>query len=176
VLSLTHGLITFGLELAGLAVAVGAVLVLLERRVSGSDDRRLVVVAVLAVAVIAAGFRNLDAAGSALQNAHRSSFGSRRGIDFCAQEDGAGSRVPFVEWLRERMPPHALYALYLSGQPDVWCLTLTLLPRLPVRYDAHPGWVVAFGTIPPALQARIARHDRSVQVFAPGLALARGVT
>jgi hypothetical protein len=171
----THWLIKFGLEVAGLAVAVAIVWAALRARRSGAAGReRLVVAAVLTVAVIASGVGNLNTAASELHNAHRSSVGPRRGIDYCLQEDGAQARIPFVEWLRRRLPARAVYALALSGQPDAWCVTVSLLPRLPVGGpNDSPGWLVAFGVIPPALAPLIARHDPSVHVFGPGLALAR---
>ena len=55
-------------------------------------------------------------------------------------------------------------------------LMLVLLPSLPAGPGGHAGWTIAFGTIPPDLRARIARHDPSVRIFAPGFALAQDST
>jgi hypothetical protein len=169
--TLTKGLFTFGFEAIGLAVAVGVVGWLLNSR--QAIDRRLVVAAVLTVIVIGTGFRDLEASGSLLRQAHRSGAGTRAGIDHCLGEDRVGSTVAFVEWLRRHMPPESTYVLQAGAEPDPWCVALALLPRLPAFGAERPGWLVAYGSVSPELRARVASHDPTVQVFAPGLALAR---
>jgi hypothetical protein len=89
-------------------------------------------------------------------------------------EDHAQVYEPFINWLRNRLPPHAVYTLEYKGAPDAWCLTLALLPRLPAWGSARAGWLVDIQDISPQLRKSIARHDPSVQVYAPaGLVLER---
>ena len=171
--SFWQGLATVGLEVVGLLVAVALVGSLFSTGRLGSHKLRAAAAIVLGVAVVSLGFKDLAPTGALLVRAQRSSLTDRQGLDYCFDEDGAQARIPFASWLRQRMPAHAVYAVVLAGEPDVWCLSLALLPRLPAYGAARPQWLVAFGTIPPELSARIARHDPSVQVYAPGFALAR---
>jgi hypothetical protein len=173
VLTLPQGLLIFASEIVALAVLAAVI-----ARVSASSrrrslQRRPVLVAVLAVALVAVAVRDIRNTGLVVRDANRRGVAQRPGIDQCFAEAAPPSRAPFVEWLRARMPTHALYELELGGGPDPWCVTLALLPRLPIWQHDRPQYLVAFGTVPPAIQARIAAHDPTVQVFAPGYALAR---
>jgi hypothetical protein len=178
VLTLPQGLLVFASEIVALVVlATMLARVADPRRQPGRarrHGRRFLVVSLLALAVVAAGVRNVRNTGLVLRDANRRAVGQRPGIDRCLAEAPPPSRAPFVEWLRTRMPAHALYEVALGGGgPDLWCVTLTLLPRLPIGPHDHPRYLVAFGVVPAAIEARIKAHDPTVQVFAAGYALAR---
>jgi hypothetical protein len=135
------------------------------------------VIAVLALVVVAG---EIPSGASVLNQARRAAVSERAGVDYCFRQGwpgnpgGAGAaRLPFVHWLLARMGPHAVYAIDYTSPPDPNCLFLGLLPALPARTGEHADWTIAFGAIPPEMQRRIAAHDPSVRVFAPGYALER---
>ena len=168
---LGQGIATFALEIVALIIAIFVLKKLLPRGFLGDSPLFAATAIVVGVAILLIAAEGLATSGDALVHAQRASVSNRQGIDHCFVEEGAEDRIPFVERLRIRMPPHAVYVLSLAGEPDAWCVTLALLPRVPAYGNAQPGWVVFFGDIPPAQQQEIARHDPAIEVFAPGLAL-----
>ena len=172
---LTHELASLIFEVVGILGAVGVVSLLLRSSGQTKRDLRLISAAVIGGIAVAFAFGNLADAGSALSQARRNGVGPRAGLERCLEEDGGEELVPFFNWVKARLPPRAVYELATySGHPDLWCVTLVLLPSLLAGPGGQPGWIITLGTLPPDLQARIARHDPSVRVFAPGFALARG--
>jgi hypothetical protein len=172
-----HELVKLGAEVA-VAVVVVALLVG-GRRVLGLRRR---VAAPVLVAVGLAGLlcvslvSHVHATATAFSQDHKQSTSAAQGLDYCYQESLSGQPVvpghtAFLEWVKSRLPRDARYALYpYAGPPDGWCVTLTLLPALP---STEPDWTIYTGTVPPLVQAQIARHDPNIEVFAPGYALAR---
>ena len=175
---MTDQLATLVLEVLGIFAAVGLLVALIWGRRPRRGELRFasaVVVGVLAVA-LAAG--QISSGLSLLNQARRASVSAGDGVDYCFGEGwpgnprGAGvARLAFVRWLRARMGPHAVYAIDYAPPPDVNCLLLGLLPALPARAGERADWTIAFGAVPAEMQARIAAHDPSVRVFAPGFAL-----
>jgi hypothetical protein len=81
-------------------------------------------------------------------------------------------RIPFSLWLRTQMRAGDTYTLpSFTRPPDQLCLYLVLLPALPAVPGERPTWTIAFGSIGPAMRARIASHDSAVRVYAPGFAI-----
>ena len=141
-------------------------------------ELRFALAAVAVAVTIAVVWGGIPSGLATLARAARKPVSAARGVDFCFGEswpdnpNGAGvTRLPFVRWLKARMGPHAVYTLDYTPPPDTGCLTLGLLPDLPARPGERAGWTIAFGSIPPEMRARIAGHDSSVRVFAPGFAL-----
>ena len=108
----------------------------------------------------------------------KSAVGPGAGRDHCVYETGGEGILPFLTWLRERIAARDTY--WLASSPllvdaapgiDPLCYALELLPRLPLSSPAGAHWVIYTGAFTPALKARIAAHDPSVQVFSPGYAL-----
>ena len=166
--------LAFVFEVFGVLGAVGVVAVLTRALGHIRRDLRLIAGAVIAAIVFAFACANLADAISALNQARRDGVGTRAGLERCFVEDHFGAWLPFINWVKARLPAHAVYALGpYSGRPDGWCISLVLLPALQEGPGGQPGWVITLGTVPPDLEARIARHDPSVRVFAPGFALAK---
>jgi hypothetical protein len=92
---------------------------------------------------------------------------------YCLVEDHADALVRFVRWLRHEIPAHDVYGGQFPPQPDPWCLTLMLLPRLPASDPAKARWLVYWGWVPPVIDRRIARHASGVFGFARGYALVK---
>lgn len=142
-------------------------------------ERELVAGLALSASVIVLVLSDLHGAGSAFSHARREVVGGRAGLEQCVDESLSGAplvpyRHRFVSWVKAHLPAHAVYSLVAeAGAPDVWCLTLVWLPALPAGPGERAGWTIAFGVLPPDLRARIARHDPTVEVFAPRFALAR---
>jgi hypothetical protein len=170
---LGQGALTIVLQVGALAVAIVIVSGLLGRPAARKGSLFVATAVVVGVVSLALVADDLGASATQLVHAERASTGPEAGLDHCFDETGAEGRIPFVDWLRARMPPDAVYGITVSGQPDLWCITLALLPRLPAYGSVRPGWFVAFGAIPPALGSAIARHEPSVELYAPGLALER---
>lgn len=171
----TSGLAKLVLEvlgLLGLAVLIGA---LRSGRRPALGEFRVSVVIVVAVVMVALvcglAIEQFASAGSTLNTARRSAVSAREGVERCFFEQGAGSRLAFIRWVKRQIGPHAVYAFDYAGEPDVLCVYLVMLPALPATPGERADWTVAFGVIPPAMRARIARHDPAVRVFAPGFAL-----
>jgi hypothetical protein len=170
---LTYQLASLILEVLGILVAIGIVWGLLASQGARRPDVRPVAAGVLGAVAVALAVAGLADASFELNQQRGNSVDARAGIERCFDESGVGSLLPYIHWVRGQLPAHAVYALApYAGQPDVWCMTLVLLPALPAGPGGRADWIVTFGTIPPGLQARIARHDPSVQVFASGFAIA----
>lgn len=167
------------LEFLGLLAAVGGAAALVRRSRRNLEGPAVAAI-VLGALAFAFAVANLANAGSELDQARRHAVSSRAGLEHCLGESLSGGplvpvRPPFLNWVKQRLPAHAVYALApYAGPPDSWCVTLVLLPSLPVRPGGTADWTITFGMLPPDLKARIQHHDPSVQVFAPGYALARG--
>ena len=111
---------------------------------------------------------------SVLAGARQMRASVRAGIETCVAEDGVGRTDGFIDWLDARLPARAVYSLALANEPDAWCVTLVLLPRLPAGPgDTRPGWLIAFGAVPPAMQQLIDERSPRVLVYRPGFALER---
>ncbi len=160
-------------QAGGLLLAVLVVAALPNGRLTRSGVRvgavavALVVLSVAAVPALWADARYL--------NAHRRAYSGTASADAarerCVSEGGSADRIPFVRWLRERLPHGASYRV--EGGIDPSCLGFNLLPALRARDPREADYVVLFGTIPPEWQARIDRRDPRVSVFAPAYALAK---
>jgi hypothetical protein len=174
-MALGTGLATVAFETAGILAAIavlGGVLGLSRRQLP-----RLTVAAVAAVSTVLA-LSSVASSVSFLNTERMSAVGPGVGIDDCVYETGAEAILPFLTWLRERMPARATY--WLADSPllddavagiDPLCYALELLPRLPLSSPAGAHYVVYTGAFTPALRARIAAHDPAVQVFSAGYAL-----
>lgn len=177
---LTHELGLLLLETLGVLGVVGVVAARLRSRSKNRRDVRVVAACVLGAITFAFALVDVRDVGSVLNQARRNAGSARAGLEHCFDETNGEpgpllpSRLPFINWVKKRLPAHGVYALApYAGPPDDWCVALVLLPSLPAGPGGDAAWTIAFGTIPPDLQARIARHDPSVRVFAPGFALAR---
>lgn len=174
-MSLGTGLATVALETAGVLAGIallGAVLGLGRRQLP-----RLTVAAVAALATALA-LSSVASSVSFLNTERKSAVGPGAGRDHCVYETGGEGILPFLTWLRERIPARDTY--WLASSPllvdaapgiDPLCYALELLPRLPLSSPAGAHWVIYTGALTRALKARIAAHDPSVQVFSPGYAL-----
>ena len=171
-MSLLGGLATISAQTLVLALAILAVRAWRRRR-GHTDPASLVAAAVLGAAASLLLLSTVVDAARPLHHAHQSAVAPRRGLTYCFEETNAAGRLPFINWLRRRLPEDAVYELAFAPQPDVWCLTLALLPRVPAYGNDSPRWLVVYGTTPPAVKAMIARHDPVVQEFSPGFALVR---
>lgn len=81
----------------------------------------------------------------------------------CFTDGGYAAYLPFVRWIRARVPEGDMIAL--QALVDRPCWALSLLPRLVVDGDRPAPWLVVVGARPPA-----APHF-TVSVFAHGLFL-----
>lgn len=171
-MSLPGGLATLAVETLLLIAVVFAAWAWRQRR--GPADRLTVVAsAVLGVAAAVVLMSTVVDAARTLHHAKQTSIAARRGLTYCFVETQAANRLPFINWLRQRLPERDAYEIAFTPQPDEWCLTLALLPRVPAFGHDNPRWLVVYGTSVPVVEQMIARHDPAVQVFAPGFALVR---
>jgi hypothetical protein len=164
---------TLALEVLGIVGAIWLIAMLLSGRGSLQRDGRRVAAAIVSVFVLAFCVGSVADAGSVLWAAGSRPSSPRRGLERCFDELNAGGHLRFMNWVKSQLRHDSLYALDFAGQPDQWCLALVLLPALPYRGRQHPDYTIAFGAIPPDVAARIARHDQTVTVYAPGYALAK---
>jgi hypothetical protein len=177
---LVHQLAKLMLEICAVLVLCGGAVMLLRSRFGRRIDALPAAAGLLALLTVAGIVADVHTAGGVLNRARRDAVGPRAGLQHCFGETNGEAgprlpqRLPFINWVKQRLPAHAVYTLAPSpGPPDAWCVALVLLPALPARAGERAGWTITFGTTPPDLQARIARQDPSVQVFAPGFALTR---
>jgi hypothetical protein len=91
--------------------------------------------------------------------------------DFGTAADLYTRRLPFALWARRQMGRAVYSVASFTQPPDDICLYFVLLPALPASPGERPDFTIAFGSIPPAMQAKIAAHDPAVKEFAPGFAL-----
>ena len=137
-----------------------------------------------AVVAVAAALTLGGLAGSAfyLNTQRKAAVGSAAGVGHCVGETGSGGLLPFIAWLKASMPADAHYwlapsplILDLNRAPslDPLCMALELLPDLPESSPADAQWIVTTGSVPAGIALRIARHDPTVRVLAPGYALAK---
>lgn len=168
---------TLLLEVLGVLGAVCVVVAVLRSSGQSQIDVRLVAGGVIAAIMLTLALGGLADAGWSLNQIRRTGVGARAGLESCLTEQGGPAvavRLQFINWVKARLPADAVYQLLpYTPPPDDWCVTLVLLPSLPAGPGGRADWAIAFGTLPPDLQARIARKDPSVQVFAPGYALAK---
>jgi hypothetical protein len=175
-------LLTLLLEVVGVAAVVGGVAVGCRYVGLRSVPSRLAMGAAIAVLVCVSALAHVGLTGSVLAQDRGYSVSAQLGLEHCLYESlGGGPIAPeralFVAWVKRRLPPGAVYTVVpYAGTPDGWCLTMVLLPALPLGPGAaRPGFEIVAGVVPPDIAARIARHDPTVQVFAPGYALAKVV-
>jgi hypothetical protein len=178
--SLTDQLATLALQVVGILAAVGLLVALTVGRRPTRAQLRLAsaaVVGVLAVALVAG---QIPSGASLLNQGRRASVSARDGVEYCFgqpwpgnPQGGGSARLPFLHWLRSQLGVGAVYSLAFASPPDRNCVLLGLLPALPARPGERAAWTIAWGVVPPAMLARIAAHDPSVRVFAPGFALQR---
>ena len=173
-----HELGKLAAEIAG-AIAVIGLLVLGQKRVGG---RRLPWPSLAAIGL--AGLLCVSlllharSTASTLHQASRHAVGARAGLEHCLKESPIGQRlvperITFLDWVKARLPPRALYGVDpYSGPPDLWCVTVVLLPALLASGADRAAWTIAAG-VPPATQASIDDVDHDAKVFAPGYVLAR---
>jgi hypothetical protein len=166
-------------EVVGVGLAVGGIALVTRRRNEERFDVRSVAATALGALVLALALISAPSAGSVLNQARHNAVIARAGREHCLFESLTGerpvlSRLPFIDWLTTQLPVNSVYTVVpYSGPPDFWCVTFVLLPALPAGPGGVPQWTITLGTVPRDLQARIARHDPSVHVFAPGYVLAR---
>jgi hypothetical protein len=110
-----------------------------------------------------------------LNRARQTAVSASAGRDHCFEEYGAGGakRLAFIKWVRQQIGLRPVYQLDYAGPPDLLCVTFALLPALEARPGEHASWLIADGVISRHVRQLIARHDPSVRVFGPGLALVR---
>ncbi len=178
--SLTDQLATLVLQVVGILAAVGLLVALTVGRRPTRAQLRLASAAVVGVLAVALAVGQIPSGASLLNQARRASVSTRDGVEYCFRHpwpgnpQGSGAvRLPFLRWLRSQLGAGAVYSLAYVSPPDRNCLLLGLLPALPALPGEHAAWTIAWGLLPPAMQARIAAHDPSVAVFAPGFALQR---
>jgi hypothetical protein len=112
------------LEVLGLLAVVAGAATLL-RRSTGSLEGPAVAAAVLGAMAFAFALVNLPNAGSELNQARLHSVSSRSGLEHCFEESLGGGplvpvRVPFINWVKQRLPAHAIFALApYAGPPDL---------------------------------------------------------
>jgi hypothetical protein len=170
-----HSLAKLALELAVTVVAIGLVAALVSRRRADRAGVRAAAAPAAAALIAVLVVTQIAHALSDLNRARRDAVSARAGVEHCFAEYGAAgaARLPFIDWVRNRIGAHAIYAIDFSDVPDLLCVTFALLPARPALPGEHADWTVAFGTIPPPMQSLIARHDPSVKLFTPGFALER---
>jgi hypothetical protein len=178
VLSLTDQLATLALEVVGILGAVALVIALTVGRRPKRAELRFASAMVAGVLAVVVATSELPVGASVLNQARRSAVSARVATEYCfgqvwpANPGGAGAaRLPFLRWLKARIGPQAVYAIAYAPPPDADCLFLGLLPALPAAPGEHADWTIAFGVVPAEMKARIAAHEASVRVFAPGFAL-----
>jgi hypothetical protein len=166
---------TLALQVAGV-VAAAAILVMLVRplpRVAAVPTVVTLVLAVVAVPQLWGFSGSLDTTRTGLQIAP--GIGS---TEACLVEAADNTAVPFVRWLKQRMPPSATFA-YVSRAYDEPCFQLAMLPRLITPPTQRPEYTVYADPPDPASRRRLARErrllaaQRRIQFFAPNLALER---
>jgi hypothetical protein len=176
--SLGHQVATLVLEVCGVLAAVVVLIALTVGRRPNRAELRLASGAVVGVLAVALTLGEIPSGAALLQKAHSESVSATAGVEHCFGEvwpqnpGGVGvAHLPFLRWLKARIGPHAVYALDYAAPPDPYCILLNMLPALYAAPGEHAEWTIAWGTIPAEMQARIAAHDPSVRVFAPGFAL-----
>lgn len=176
--SLTDQLATLALQVMGILAAVGLLVALTVGRRPNRAELRLASASVVGVLAVALAVGQISSGASLLNQARRASVSARDGAEYCFRQpwpgnpQGSGAaRLPLLRWLRSQLGPGAVYSLAYVPPPDANCLLFGLLPALPARSGERAEWTIAWGMVPPAMQARIAAHDPSVRVFAPGFAL-----
>jgi len=172
--------LTLLLEVVGVAVLVGAVTVGCRYAGVHSVPSRVAMGATIAVLACVSALAHVRHTSSVLAQDRTDSVSAQAGLEHCFDESLSGApidieRARFMAWVKRRLPPGAVYVIApYAGTPDAWCLTTALLPALPAGPGAaRPGWEIVAGTVPADVAAMIARHDPTVQVFAPGYALAK---
>lgn len=167
--SIVHPLLTLGGQALAIGVAIGLVVLAVRSFTPRRMSTPLIAGYVLSAFALVLTVVNLVGATSLLNRARANSVGARAGLEHCFVETNATSRLPFVDWVKRQLPRDSVYELSgYTGQPDAWCVTLAFLPLLPAGPGGQPHWVVTFGYVPPSIAARIAAHDPTVRVFAPG--------
>jgi Flp pilus assembly protein CpaB len=175
---LIHELGKLAAEIAG-AIAVVGLLVVGQKRVGGHwlpwpSLAAIGLAGLLCVSLLL----HARSTASTLNQARRHAVGPGAGLEHCSTEVPIGQRlvperIRFLDWVKARLPARALYAVDpYSGPPDLWCVTVVLLPALPASGGDRAGWTIAAG-VPPAAQASIDGQDPDAKVFAPGYVLAR---
>lgn len=164
-------------EVAGAIAFVGLLVVGQKlvggRRLSWPSLAGIGLAAVLCVSLLL----HARSTASTLNQARRHGVGPRAGLEHCFSESLSGQplvleRNRFLDWVKGRLPPRVLYAVYpYSGPPDLWCVTLVLSPALPASAGERATWTIAAGVTPSA-QASIDRDHPHAKVFAPGYVLA----
>ena len=173
-------LLKLSIEIAVAVVLIG-VLLAAQSRLGRSSLRAPAIAGIgLAALLCLSLLLHVSQTASAFNQARKDGvFSDRAAVEHCFQESLTGQplvaqRAPFFDWVKRQLPRRARYAVVpYIGPPDLWCVTLALLPALPADTPAAVGWEIAAGTIPPDLQARIDRHDPTVRVYAPRYVLAR---
>jgi hypothetical protein len=165
------------LETAGILIGVALIGTLLG--LNRSHMPRLTVAAVGALAAVLA-LSSVPSSVAYLNHERTSPVSARAGREYCAVETSAQAMLPFLRWAKAQMAPHDRYWLapspVLTDAPsgiDPLCVSLLMLPRLPLSSPTGAGWTMYIGGFTPALQSRIAAHDPSVHVYSRGLALVR---
>lgn len=167
--------LTLPLEVAAV-FAGAAILVMLVRplpRVAAVPSVVTLLLAVIAVPQLWGMSGTLDATRTGLQTAP--------GVapdEACLVEAGDNAAVPFVRWLRQRMPSSATFA-YDSRLYDEPCFQLAMLPRLITLPARHPEYTVYAYPADRASRRLLARQRRlpparrRIQFYRPNLALER---
>jgi hypothetical protein len=161
----------FTLIAAGVLLAVGAVAALarggVNRRSIPAGVAAIVPAVFLIVMPLQLG-RSVDRANT--QRHANAGTPESQARDRCLLDGHADELVPFVDYLRQTLPPGSRYAATSPGKTDNACLTYTLMPNEHVDLD-RAQWIVFIGDIPAALRSRVA--PGTLRRFAPGQAVAK---
>jgi len=76
----------------------------------------------------------------------------------CFIDVGQQGAIPFVRWVRERIPAGATFEL--AGRLDPGCFQLVLLPRVWAAKGERPQYRVYAGAVPGDVRARIRAERR----------------
>lgn len=170
---------TIGARALAIVAGVLVVAYLARRKRPMRAQLSLVASATVAALTVVVAAGQITGSVASLSQQRNAAVAAEPGRDECVSEQTftPGSnlytqRVPFAVWARKQMGRNAVYSLAsFTAPPDDLCLYFVLLPALPAAPGERPDWTLAFGSIPAEMGARIAAHDPSVKVFAPGFAL-----
>jgi len=112
-----------------------------------------VVLTTLALPSLWAAARGLDGVRDGLKAPK--GFGER---EKCFIDVGQQSAIPFVRWVRERIPAGATFEL--AGRLDPGCFQLVMLPRVWAAKGEPPQYRVYAGAVPGDVRARLRAEQR----------------
>lgn len=170
------GRVAFLSQVLAVLLATALVGLLVQDRLSARglhSGAAVVAVALLAVVFFAsvlpsrAGFRDARKSNAALN-------------EEAAEVQGGASiepsvQWPFIEWVRQRVPDHASYAVLpeLNDSEGAWqWTTYRMLPRRVTSPERKPEWLLFYGRVPAFTGYDRDAYEKPV-VYQPGYAVAR---